>query len=129
MKVMIVDDNAEIRQLIRKLLGEVDNEFVECGDGSEAVSAYGRERPDWALMDVSMKQMDGLTATQLITTQFPGSRILVMTQHHEPKLSDRARAAGATEFLNKEHLIELRPLLRAERERNGDTTPMPAESN
>lgn len=111
MKVMIVDDNAEMRGLIRTLLSGVANEFVECADGTEAVAVFGVEHPDWAVMDVAMKQMDGLTATRLIISSFPDSRILIITQHNHPKLRDNARDAGAEGFLLKENLIELRSLI------------------
>ena len=113
MKVMIVDDNAEMRSFIRTLLGEVANEFVECADGREAVAVYETERPDWAVMDVKMGAMDGVTATRLITSRFPNSRIMIVTQHGNPKLRDRAQEAGAAGFLLKEDLLELRSALTA----------------
>jgi CheY-like chemotaxis protein len=113
MKVMIVDDNAEMRTLIRTLLEGMASEFVECEDGREAVAVFTTERPDWAVMDVAMRTMDGLTATRLITSQFPGSQIVVVTQHGNPKFRDRAREAGAAGFLMKEDLMELRSMLAA----------------
>jgi CheY-like chemotaxis protein len=116
MKVMIVDDNAEMRGFIRTLLGEVADEFVECADGREAVAVYEAERPDWAVMDVMMGAIDGVTATRLITSRFPESRIMIVTQHNNPKLRDRAREAGAAGFLLKEDLLELRSALTAPRE-------------
>jgi|SRR5215471_2742975 len=111
MKVMIVDDNAEMRGLIRTMLTGVASKFVECSDGEEAVGRYQAERPDWAVMDVAMKTMDGLTATRLITSEFPGSHIVVVTHYNHPKLRQSAREAGAEGFLLKEDLIELRSLL------------------
>jgi len=107
MKVMIVDDNAEMRGLIRNVLEEVASEFVECSDGKEAVAAFETERPDWAVMDVTMRVMDGLTATRLIKSKFPASQIMVITQHNNPKLRERAQEVGASGFLLKEDLLEL----------------------
>ncbi len=98
MKVMIVDDNAEMRSFIRALLAELATEFVECADGREAVAVYETEQPDWAIMDVAMQVMDGVTATRLITSKFPGSRIVIVTQHQNPKLHERARQAGAAGY-------------------------------
>jgi CheY-like chemotaxis protein len=135
MKVMIVDDNAEIRSLIRALLSEIAGVFVECADGGEAVSVYEKERPDWAVMDVMMGAVDGITATRLITSRFPDSRIMVVTQHNNPKLRDRAREAGAVGFLLKEDLIELRSLLgpvknpQPESNLPADTSVVPEPSN
>jgi len=113
---MIVDDNAEMRTLIRTMLSELASEFVECGDGREAVAVYEAERPDWTVMDVRMGAIDGVTATRLITSKFPGSRIMIVTQHHNPKLRERAREAGAAGFLLKEDLMELRSALSGARD-------------
>ena len=113
MKVMIVDDNAEMRGFIRALLAEVADDFIECADGSEAVAIYEAERPDWAVMDVAMRQMDGVTATRLITSRFPKSNILIVTQHNHPKLRESAHEAGAAGFLLKEDLLQLPSALRA----------------
>ncbi len=113
MKVMIVDDNAEVRKLIRSVLADMAGEFVECADGEEAVAAYEQQRPDWTVMDIAMKSMDGLTATRLITSQFPDSHIIIVTQYDNPKLRDRALEAGAARLFLKEDLMELRAALAA----------------
>lgn len=104
---MIVDDNAEMRTLIRNLLKDVAQEFVECTGGEEAVAAFSGERPDWTLMDLIMPGMDGFTATRAIKVQFPTARILIITQSDNRKLLASAREAGATGFLGKEDLIQL----------------------
>lgn len=108
MKILIVDDNREMRGLIRTIIGEGASEFVECADGQEAVTTYESERPDWTVMDVAMGAMDGLTATRLIKAKHPEARIMVVTQHQNPALRERAQQAGATGFLLKEDLLELR---------------------
>jgi CheY-like chemotaxis protein len=112
MKIMIVDDNAEMRELIRTILAEAASEFVECADGREAVAVYEAERPDWTVMDVAMGVMDGLTATRLLTARYPEAQIMMITQHDSPALRERSREAGAAGFLSKENLIELRSALR-----------------
>jgi len=111
MKVLIVDDNAEVRTFIRSLLRDVAREFVECACGEEALATFPVELPDWTLMDVVMPGMDGLTATRRIRARFPEARILIMTQHL--KLRDSAREAGATDFVSKEELFRLESLIGA----------------
>ena len=118
MKVMIVDDNAEIRALIRTVLAGVAGEIVECSDGGQAVAVYGTELPDWAVMDIAMGEMDGLTATRLIKSRFPDSHIMVITHHNNPKLRQSAHEAGAEGFLLKEELTELPSLLTVRTQRD-----------
>jgi two-component system invasion response regulator UvrY len=110
---MIVDDNSEMRTLIRSLLSGVAQEFVECAGGEEAVAGFAKERPDWTLMDVVMPGVDGFTATRRIKAQFPEARILVMTQHNNTMLRNLAREAGATGFLGKEELTQLEGMIAA----------------
>ena len=62
MKIMIVDDNQEMRKFLRTLLERADVEFIECDDGSEAIAQFAEALPDWTLMDVRMSQVDGLSA-------------------------------------------------------------------
>jgi CheY-like chemotaxis protein len=108
---MIVDDNVEMRTLIRSLLKNVAQEFVECGGGEEAVAAFPIERPDWTLMDIVMPGLDGLSATRRIKAQFPHARILAISNHDSARFRDLAREAGATSFVNKEHLIRVERII------------------
>jgi len=109
---MIVDDHAEMRRLLRSLLDDLASEFTECADGTEAVAAFARQRPDWTLMDIAMKGMDGLEATRRILKQFPGSRILMLTQHDTPQMRAAALEAGACAFISKDNLDQLGTILR-----------------
>lgn len=111
MKIMLVDDNAEIRRLLKTALARHAAEFVECADGTEAVAAFGLHHPDWTIMDVAMKPMDGLEATRQITTRHTGSRILMLTQFDTPPMRAAARQAGAVGFLSKDRLGEIAELL------------------
>lgn len=110
--LLIVDDNREMRLLIRSIVRNVSDDVVECDDGSEALAAYIAHRPEWVLMDVEMTGMDGLRATRAITAQFPDARIIIVTQHIDAGTRSAATAAGATGFVSKDNLTELLALLR-----------------
>ena len=111
MKIMIVDDHAEMRRLLRSTLSHMADEFVECDNGSEAVTAFERERPDWTIMDIAMKPMDGLEATSRIKARFADARIVILTQHDSPPMREAALSAGACGFLAKENLDQVTALL------------------
>jgi CheY-like chemotaxis protein len=109
--VLIVDDNRQVRRMIRAVVEDMVDEFVECEDGSLALAAYREHRPDWVLMDVEMKQMDGLTATSNIMAAFPQAKIVVVTRYRDPKIREVALRNGACAFLLKDNLLELREII------------------
>ena len=111
MKLLIADDNALMRALLRRMCAEVASETRECADGADAVLAFGEFQPDWTLMDIAMPRLDGLAATRQILAAHPGARVVVITQHRGPEYELAARSTGATAFLLKENLTSLPSLL------------------
>ena len=107
MCLMIVDDNAEMRRVIRRIVSGIATEIVECEDGNEALAAYTRTRPDWVLMDIEMSGVDGITATRLITTAYPDARVIIVTNHHHEQYRQAASECGACGYVLKENLLDL----------------------
>ena len=112
MKLLLVDDNSEIRRMLRRLLSDLSTDIVECAEGSEVLSAYTRQQPDWVLMDIAMGEVDGITATRQLRAADPAARILIVTNHDNPTLRAAAQAAGACGYVLKENLLELREKLK-----------------
>ncbi len=113
MVVMIVDDSASIRGLLRGMLFSSVDSFCECSDGSEALEMYRKYHPDWVLMDIRMKRMDGFQATETILSSFPEAKIILITQYNEPKLLQKARRSGACACILKDNLMDIERILRA----------------
>jgi CheY-like chemotaxis protein len=114
MMLLIVDDNAAIRRLIRRLVCDLVERVEECADGAEAVATYEQHyfgAADWVLMDIEMPGMDGLTATRQLKNLHPEARVLIVTKHNDESLRDAALRHGASGFVLKENLLELRSLL------------------
>lgn len=111
MSFLIVDDNRVMRRTIRRVIDEFAAEVIECDDGAKAFSAYQKHRPDWVLMDVEMKEKDGLAATREIRAAYADARIVIVTKYSDPEMRAAARAAGAFGFVVKENLLELRGIL------------------
>lgn len=105
--ILIVDDNAGIRQTIRAMLQEIESEFCECNDGSQALEMYRTCRPDWVLMDVRMTEVDGITATQHIKAAFPDARIIMISNYSDAILKEQAHEAGAVAYVLKDDLSQL----------------------
>jgi len=110
MKIMIVDDNPEMRDTIKSMLGSTNAEFIECEDGGEAVGRYSQELPDWVLMDLSMEYVDGISAATELQAMFPDARTIIVTDYNDNLLRDKAKEVGAYAYVLKENLHEL-PIL------------------
>jgi len=111
MKLLIVDDSQPMRAELKHFLSDLAEEIAECNDGSEALPAYAGQQPDWVLMDIMMKGMDGLTATRQLKAVYPNARIVIVTGYDDVDLRAAAQSAGACEYVTKENLQEVRRIL------------------
>ncbi|MGH2472066.1 MAG: AAA family ATPase [Candidatus Limnocylindria bacterium] len=102
-RILIVDDIADTRDNLAKLIGfEPDMEVAGTADGGQAaVNLAKKERPHVILMDINMPDMDGITATEIISNTVPESPIIMMSVQGEQDYLRRSMLAGAREFLVK----------------------------
>ena len=114
MRILIVEDNDRMRGMIKSFILDLTEEIYECTDGAQALSAYRQHRPDWVLMDIKMKQVDGMAATREIVAAFPAAKIMIVTNYDDPQLRQAAFLAGACEYRTKENLLDVRQLLAAD---------------
>ena len=115
MKILIVEDNPQMRQMIRDVVADLAEDVIECADGAEAVAAYTAQqfsRDDRVLMDLEMPGIGGLEATRRIRAVFPDARIIIVTQYNDQHWRTAATEAGACGYLLKENLLELRHILK-----------------
>lgn len=103
MKILIVDDHEVVRRGVRSLLQSKTGYEVcaEAVDGEDAVQKANELRPDVIIMDISMPNLNGLEATQLIRRQVPESKVLVLTQHESDEMARQAFKAGARGYVVK----------------------------
>ncbi len=113
MNILVVDDNEQIRRMVKSLVVDLVERVFECCDGAGALSAYEEHRPDWVLMDIEMPLMDGISATHQIKEAHPEARVMIVTNYDDAGLRDLARRAGACEYIVKENLLDLRRILAA----------------
>ena len=112
--ILIVDDSRQMRELIKMMLAGVAEIVGECSDGADALAAYERLRPDWVLMDIGMKNVDGITATRQIIAAYPQAKIMIVTDYNDDDLRRAAREAGACQYIVKENLLDILEILPAE---------------
>lgn len=109
--MLIVDDSKPIREIVKRLFKHKASYIYECEDGAEAFASYEQHHPDWVLMDIAMKQVDGITATKNIIAVYPHARIIILTQYDDPFFREEAKIAGACGYVVKENLMELNLML------------------
>lgn len=102
-RVLLCDDHALLRAGLRALLADERGIEVigEAEDGHAAVAQAVRQRPDVALVDITMPELDGLAATRQIRRRAPDVKILILTMHDDPAYLFRALEAGAGGYVLK----------------------------
>ncbi len=111
---LIADDHAPMRQTLRALLSPIASDIHEATDGGQAVRVFAEALPDWVVMDVQMKPVNGLAATRAIRSRFPAARIVIVTQYDDADLRAEAAAAGACAYVLKDDLGALTQMLARE---------------
>ena len=103
-RVLIVDDHPMVAQGIQSVLESFDElEIVGVlNNGRAVVDQLESLNPDVILMDLNMPEMGGLTATEMVIEQRPGTRVLVLSMHDSPEYISSALAHGAMGYVLKD---------------------------
>jgi len=101
-KVLIVDDAAFMRMMLKDILVKNGYEVVgEVSNGAEAVATYKEMKPDIVTMDITMPEMDGITAVKEIKKIDPKAKIVMVSAMGQQALVIEAIKAGALDFIVK----------------------------
>jgi CheY-like chemotaxis protein len=101
-KILIAEDYADIRLMMKLLVRGYGYEVIEASDGYEAVEKVKKHHPDLILMDLSMPVMNGLTATEIIRSLEDMDKIpIIAVTAYGNTYYTKAMRAGCTEVLNK----------------------------
>ena len=103
-RVLLAEDHRTVREGVRLLLdSQPDIECVgEAGDGLDALRLAKEHAPDLVLMDVSMPEMNGLTATERLRGECPGVRVVALTRHTDTAYMQQLMQAGASGYVLKQ---------------------------
>lgn len=101
--IMIVDDSASLRQVVRIALRGVGFEVIEASDGQEALEHLDGKKIHLVISDVNMPRMDGISFVKA-AKQIPAYRftpVVMLTTESGEDSKERGRAAGAKAWMNK----------------------------
>jgi DNA-binding NarL/FixJ family response regulator len=106
LRILVADDHELVRRGIRGLVQARRGWTVvgEAMNGREAVEKANRLKPDVAILDISMPDVDGLQATRLIREAIPNTEVVVLTMHESDQMVRRVLDAGARGYVLKSDL-------------------------
>ncbi|MDR3321437.1 MAG: response regulator [Synergistaceae bacterium] len=101
-KVLIVDDAAFMRMMLRDILAKNGFEVVgEADNGKVAVQMYSELKPDVVTMDITMPEMDGIAAVKEIKAADPGAKVVMVSAMGQQAMVIEAIRSGAADFIVK----------------------------
>ena len=116
LRILLVDDHLLVRAGIRSLVENIEGMSVvaEATDGREAVALAKAHKPDLVIMDITMKELNGIEAMVQILSQSPSARVLILSMHSTEEFVRRAMKAGAHGYIVKDSApLELRMAIEA----------------
>ena len=104
LRVLLVDDHETVRTGLRVILNaQHDMEVVgEAADGQSALEQAARLQPDLVVMDISLPQLNGFKATELLKARFPAMKVLTLTRHGDQGYVQQLLKAGTSGYVLKQ---------------------------
>lgn len=99
--IMVVDDAAFMRMRCKKLLTQNGYDVIEAATGAQAVETYKASKPDAVLLDITMPDMDGLTALKEMKKLDPDVRVAMVSAMGQQSVVMDALKSGAKDFVVK----------------------------
>jgi DNA-binding NarL/FixJ family response regulator len=130
LRILVADDHGLVRRGARSVLDSQPGWKVvaEATNGREAVEKIIELKPDVAVVDIGMPELDGIEVTRQIREKVPSTKVLVLTMHESDQMVRRALDAGARGYLLKSDLAEcLAKAVRAVSEGKRFLTPQVSE--
>ena len=100
-RILVVDDEPNVRLLLAREIGDRGHEVVAVSDGAQAMEEMGRGNFDVVLTDIRMPGMDGMALTAWIKRTRPDTNVIVMTGYGSLETANRAVRPGAFDYLQK----------------------------
>jgi CheY-like chemotaxis protein len=108
-KILVIDDEQGIRDLLDRLLLRQGYDVVLAENGWTGLELFCRESPDVIILDLKMPGIDGFTTLEQVRRLKPHQRVIILTGAGTPEIEQQVRALGVTEYIEKEsslHLID-----------------------
>ncbi len=105
-KILIIDDSALSRRMLRTILEDGGYAVVEAGDGLSGIEQFSIERPDLTLLDLTMPEMTGFDVLDKLVKVDPEARVVVVSADIQQSSREMVKTAGAKGFINKPVVVD-----------------------
>ena len=105
-RILVVDDEETVREMVSKIINLIGHEVVTTGNGREALKILRSQPFSIMITDVKMPEMDGFELTKVVRDQFPGTPIICMTAHGTSYNYTDVVGVGATDYISKPFTID-----------------------
>jgi DNA-binding response OmpR family regulator len=99
--LLIIDDNEELREVLRQELVDEGYGVFAAGDGEEGLGLLRKEHIDLVLLDIRLPGMGGFEVLKVIKKEFPETRVVMITAHSDVYHAMESRRLGADDFVGK----------------------------
>ncbi len=104
--ILIVDDEADLRTLLRHILTAQGYQITDAEDGEEAIELIKRQKFDIALLDIQMPNINGIQVLKYIKDHSPQTKAVMLTGYADLKHAMEAKEFGARDFIGKPYKLE-----------------------
>jgi signal transduction histidine kinase len=105
-RILVVDDEETVREMVSKIINLIGHEVVTTGNGREALEILRSQPFSIMITDVKMPEMDGFELMKVVRDQFPGTPIICMTAHGASYNYTDVVGVGATDYISKPFTID-----------------------
>jgi len=111
-RILVVDDSSFMRKRIVETLMKAGHTVIgQAENGNQAIDLYNELSPDFVIMDITMKGIDGIEAARHIKKRHPEAQIIFMSLVSDTDIKEQAKTIGALAFLKKDEYNRLLTLL------------------
>ena len=110
-KLLIAEDQAALRRVIRTVVAGLAGEIRDCVSAGDLEQTYAAWKPDFVLIDAEMKTLDAFSAMRSIKGVNPSAKVIIVSGYHSAEMREAAMKAGALAYVMKEDLLEIGRLL------------------
>jgi DNA-binding NtrC family response regulator len=100
-KILIADDDAEMRAVLNRSLAALGHEVAETTDGTATLASARAQKPDIVLLDIFMPKLNGISVLKELAAELPGTGFIMITGNEDEDVARECLKLGAFDYVTK----------------------------